>query len=133
MDMKLISATCSSLVSRPPLIMAASESNYKDLLRDIYDSEELKIESERCRALKHTIDELCTRQNTAFLAVFQKLEKEIDVKKKSVGNGNLYRACYMYQVERLPVLVGQLGKEHQEGSMNDCVLWQVATMHFVFS
>ena len=65
--------------------------------------------------------------------VFQKLEKEIDVKKKLVGNGNLYRACYMYQVERLPVLVGQLGKEHQEGSMNDCVLWQVATMHFVFS
>ena len=50
--------------------------------------------------------------------------------KKSVGNGNLYRACYMYQVERLPVLVGQ---EHQEGSMNDCVLWHVATMHFVFS
>ena len=36
----------------------------------------------------------------------------------------------MYQVERLPVLVGQ---EHQEGSMNDCVLWHVATMHFVFS
>ena len=83
MDMKLISATCSSLVSHPPLLMAASKSNYKDLLRDIYDSEELKIESERCRALKRMIEELCTRQNTVFLAVFQKLEKEVDVKKKS--------------------------------------------------
>jgi len=107
-------------------MMVASENSYNELLRDIYDSEELKIESERCRALKGTIEELCTRQNTAFLAVIEKLRKEIDVKKKSVGNGNLYKACYMYQVERLPVLVGQLGKDHQEGSMSDSILWQVA-------
>ena len=121
--MKLISATW----FRAPMVVTKISYN-EILLRDIYDSEELKIESERCKALKCTIEELCTRQNTAFLAVVEKVRKEINVK-KSVAKHNLYQACYMFQVERLPVLLGQLGKEHQdtckEGNITDSILWQV--------
>ena len=50
----------------------ASERFYKDILRDIYDSEEMKIESERCKVLKSTIDSLCTEENVAFYSVFKK-------------------------------------------------------------
>ena len=32
---------------------------------DIYDSEEMKIESEQCKALKSTIETLCTGESTA--------------------------------------------------------------------
>ena len=39
----------------------------------IYDSEEMKIESEQCKALKSTIDTLCTGENTAFYSVFKKV------------------------------------------------------------
>jgi len=65
----------------------------------------------------------------AFLATFEKVRKEIDMKRKddSVAKSNLFLACYMYQVEKLQVLLGQLGKEHQdthrEGNMTDSILY----------
>jgi len=43
--------------------MAINEIGYNNISRDNYDSEELKIESERCRALKGTIETLCTKEN----------------------------------------------------------------------
>ena len=33
----------------------------------------MKIESERCKALKSTIETLCTGENTAFYLVFKKV------------------------------------------------------------
>ena len=33
----------------------------------------MKIESERCKALKSTIETLCTGENTAFYSVFKKV------------------------------------------------------------
>lgn len=117
-----------------------SERSYKDILRDIYDSEEMKIESERCKALKRTIETLCTGENQAFYSLFKKVREElIDLKKKeSVAKRNLFQACYIYQAERLPVLQQQqqlaIGMEHQdigEGGINDCILWQVATISYI--
>ena len=86
----------------------------------------MKIESERCKALKSTIETLCTGENRAFYSVFKNVREEIDLKRKeSATKRNLFQACYMYQAERLPVL---LGKEHEDtgnGDINDCILWQV--------
>ena len=56
-----------------------NERSYKDILKDIYDSEEMKIESEWCKALKRTIDTLCTEENTTFYSLFKKVRKEIDL------------------------------------------------------
>jgi len=130
--MKLISNTCSGLVSYPHNSMAINEIGYNDILRDIYDSEELKIESERCRALKGTIETLCTKENHTFIEVFE-IWKEIDMKTKKIRlpSENLFQASYMFQVERLPVLLGQLGKEHQDtrnGAITDSILCQVLEM-----
>ena len=99
-----------------------SERSYKDILRDIYDLEEMKIESEQCKALKRTIDTLCTGENATFYSLFKKVREEIDLK-KSAAKRNLFQA------QRLPVLLQQLGKERPkdagDGGINDCILWQV--------
>ena len=76
-----------------------------------YDSEEMKVESERCKALKSTIETLCTEKNTAFYSIFKKVGEEIDQKrKKSAAKRNLFQACYMYQTERLPALLERITK-----------------------
>ena len=63
---------------------------------------------------------------------YLKIREEIDLeRKKSSAKRNLFQACYMYQAERLLVLLQQLAKEHKDagdGSIDDCVLWQVASL-----
>lgn len=98
---------------------------YKELLRDVYNSEELKIESKRCKAISNTIDALCRVNNTDFSALYEVVRKEIYQRKKELSaKHKSCQAAYMYQAERLPVVLQQLGKE-EEGSMNDSILWQV--------
>ena len=46
--------------------MAEPSQKCKEILRDIYDSEELKIDSNRCKAIAKTIEMLCTTGNSAF-------------------------------------------------------------------
>ena len=105
---------------------------YKEVLRDIYYSEELKLESKRCKQLASTIDGLCIEKPAKFFALLEVVSKEIEVKKKELSGVNakrkIYQASYMYQVERLPVVLQCLGKE-EEGSMNDNILWQVIYHH----
>ena len=97
----------------------------KEILRDLYDSEELKIDSNRCRAIAKTIEMLCTDENTEFNAVFTEVAEEVEQRKKEPATiRNKFQSLYMYQVERLPVLLKKLGKE-QNGSINDPILWQV--------
>ena len=102
---------------------------YKEVLRDIYCSEELKIESKRCKKISSTIDTLCTGENTSFCALFELVSKEIEQKKELSAKCKLFKfqASYMYQAERLPVVLQRLGKE-EEGSVNDSILWQVAEL-----
>ena len=76
MDMKPISATGTRLVLCT-LIMVSSNVDgvlgvalYKEVLQDIFYSEELKIESRRCKQLASTIDTLCTKKSTSFCALF---------------------------------------------------------------
>ena len=104
------------------------------VLRDIYCSEELKIESKRCKNFSSTIDTLCTGENTtSFCALFELVSKEIEQKKKELSaKCKLFKfqASYMYQAERLPVVLQRLGKE-EEGNVNDSILWQVAELAII--
>ena len=105
--------------------MARGGINYKDILRDVYDSEEVKIDSQRSKNIAKVIDQLCVSENCFFIETFSIVSKEVEKKKKEpAAICNSIQACYMYQVERLPVV---LGKE-QQGSMNDSLLWQVANL-----
>ena len=91
MDMKLISATGHLLVSRPLWLyiviinMATgngdNHSLWKDVLRDIYHSEDLKIKGERSEQIKNTIHSLCTEVEgddlDSFVVSFKKIEDNI--------------------------------------------------------
>ena len=50
----------------PLEIMANPSQKRKDVLRNIYDSEELKIDSNRSKAIAKTIEMLCTGENSLF-------------------------------------------------------------------
>ena len=88
---------------------------YNEVLQDIYYSEELKLESKRCKQLASTIDGLCIEKPAKFFALLEVVSKEIEVKKKELSGVNakrkIYQASYMFQVERLPVVLQCLGKE----------------------
>jgi len=57
-------------------VMAARGDNctclvgFKDILRDIYDSEDMKIQSDRCKKILVTIEGLCTTENADFCATY---------------------------------------------------------------
>ena len=60
---------------------------YKEVLRDMYCSEELKIESKRCKKISSTIDTLCTGENTtSFCALFELVSKEIELCKLNLNS-----------------------------------------------
>jgi len=99
--------------------------DFKDVLRDIYYSEDLKIQSNRCKKISATIEDLCTRENGDFCAVYKIVSEEIKEKRKKVtAKQKLFQAAYLYQVEKLPAALQRLGNE-EEGSMSDIILWQV--------
>ena len=107
--------------------MAQPSQKCKEILRDIYDSEELKIDSNRCKAIAKTIEMLCTTENSAFNDMYGEVASDIEKKKSepTTKKKKQPQALYLYQVERLPVLLKKLGKE-ERGSINDSILWQVS-------
>ena len=80
-----------------------------------------------------TIDGLCAKENNDFCAMYKLIREEIQEKRKMVTvKQKLFHAAYLYQVERLPVVLQQLGTK-EEGSMNNIILlWQVSQLHCSF-
>ena len=100
------------------------------VLRDIYDSEELKIDLERSKAISKVIDQLCATVDgsSAFSELYELVGKEVEQKKElekePAAKRNLFQASYMYLAKGLPIVLKRLGKE-QPGSISDPLLWQV--------
>ena len=61
----------------------------KEILRDIYDSEELKIDSNRCKAITKTIEMLYTTENSAFNDMYSEVASGIEKKKSEPTNQNM--------------------------------------------
>ena len=93
-------------------------SNMLNILRDIFESEELKIDSMRCNALKKTIDVLCVTENNSFKAMFLKISKDVESTNLKGSPGKVF----IYLAEKLPVLLKDLG-EVIPGSITDPILW----------
>ena len=53
----------------------------KEILRDIYDSEELKIDSNRHKAIAKTIEMLYTTEYFAFNGMYSEVASDIENKK----------------------------------------------------
>jgi len=92
--------------------------HYRVILRDVYDSDELKIDSQRSKSIAKVIDQLCLSENTSFSKLFSLVSKEVEKKKKKpAAIHNSFQACQverspvvLQQGERSPVLFQQLGK-----------------------
>ena len=137
MDMKLISATGHLLVSRPLWLymviinMATgngdNHSLWKDVLRDIYHSEDLKIKGERSEQIKNTIHSLCTEVEgddlDSFVVSFKKIEDNIRVIKDACKKKEqtLFQQMFQYQANSLSLII-----QHLPTSLKDPILWQVS-------
>ena len=53
--------------------MAQPSQKCKEILRNIYDSEELKIDSNKCKAIAKTIEMLYTTENSAFNGMYSEV------------------------------------------------------------
>ena len=88
---------------RAPWEMASSiATNYKSVLRDIFDSEELKIESEYSRSIKTTIQEICEEGNDEFEECFLKVKEDVVKAKDSYKEEDCFGEMYLYLAEELP-------------------------------
>ena len=82
--------------------------NYKSVLCDIFDSEELKIESEYSRSIKKTIQEICEERNDKFEECFLKIKEDVVKAKDSNKEEHCYGKMYLHLAEELSKAIGKL-------------------------
>jgi len=92
--------------------------DYKVVLCNIYDSEELKIDY-YCRMIQTTIEQLCspTQFKQRYLEVLEATRRIVEKAKKSEP---FFREMFLYLDEDLPSTVANLSCNQR-----DHILWQV--------
>ena len=97
--------------------------NYKGVLRDIYLSEELKIDSQYSMRLKGTIERLCTAADDKFDKCFMKVCTDlIAITKDSKKKQPCFSKMYLYLTENMHKALEELPQEYR-----DPILWQVVS------
>ena len=100
---------------------------WKSLLRDIYDSEDLKIKGERSERIKNTIHRLCTetietKDLESFIASFNEVERNVQGIKDACKQTkqDLFQGLFQYQANCL-----SLSTQCLPTDLKDPILWQV--------
>jgi len=94
----------------------------KTVLRDVFESEELKIHSDYSATIRQTIEEICTGSSSKFEECFLRVKEGVCViKGESNAKEPCFRKMYLFLVEKLPELIKSLPER-----LNDPILWQVA-------
>ena len=96
--------------------------NYKSVLRDIYLSEELKIDSLYSIRLKGTIERLCTAADDKFDKCFMKVCTDLAITKDSKKKQPCFSKMYLYLTENMHKALEELPQEYR-----DPILWQVVS------
>ena len=106
---------------------------WKDLLRDIYHSEDLKIKSERSERIRNTIHRLCTEtiegdDLDSFVVSFKKVEDNIRVIKDACKQKKqtLFQQMFQYQANSLSSIT-----QYLPTNLKDPILWQVSRVGVV--
>ena len=89
------------------------------ILRDLWDSEEFKINSDVSSSLKTTLDKICSEGNEMFVRYFEEVKLSVE-KAKSNNSGAFFQFMYMYLAQELPTVLEKLPSPY-----NDPILWQV--------
>ena len=74
--MKLVSTSGSGLVSRPWINMSEPSKKCKEILHNIYHSEELIIDLNGSKAIAKTIEKLCATGNSAFNDLYSEVTSD---------------------------------------------------------
>ena len=120
--------------------MAVSQSDslgtddFKTLLRDIFYSEELRIDSQFAANLKEKLDELCRgqvpeEQSSTFQCCYTAVKLDVKAKKNAIrmrgaGREISYKDIYLYQAEEVPKLLAKFPSQLTD-SLREPILWQV--------
>ena len=90
--------------------------DYKTVLRDIFDSEEFKIEPKYSEKLKKTIQRICEDGDEEFEKCYERVRKEVEelvatsrVNKKE--QPYYFRDMFLYMTEKLPKVLEDLMRD----------------------
>ena len=100
--------------------------DYRSVLRDICDSEELKIDSKNSKKIKETLQQLCLDGDGRFEKCYERVRNELEgvitASKQKNKEQPYFREMFLYLAEKLPKTL----KEFELPSdYNDPIIWQV--------
>ena len=102
--------------------------DYKSVLRDIFDSEEMKIDSEYTEKLKRTVQRICEDGDGEFEKCYEQVRKEVEevvaTSKVNKKEQPYFRGMFLYIAEKLPKVIEDLLTTEQT---RDPIIWQVAS------
>ena len=88
----------------------------KTVLRDIFDSEEFKIESKYFEKLKKTIQHICEDGDKEFEKRYERVRKEVELVATSRVNKKeqpYFREMFLYMAEELPKVLEDLTRDQR--------------------
>ena len=89
-------------------------SDYRSIVRDLWDAEELKIKSNYSSSLKATIEKLCSERSEIFEKYFQEV-------KEGVARTH-FQSMFLYLAQELPDIL------KMPNHYSDPIQWQVAIL-----
>ena len=123
--LETISATCHHPRFAPPVMASGFAVNdYRSVLRDLWDAEELKIKSVYSSSLKATVERLCSERCEVFEKHFQAVKEgvaRIRANSDASEEQPHFRSMFLYLAQELPDILKKMPNHY-----SDPILWQVS-------
>ena len=98
-------------------------SDYRSVIRDLWEAEELKIKSKYSLLLKNTIERLCSQRCEIIEEYFQIVKGGVKKIRKNSSEGEEspdFQSMFLYLAQDLPDMLKKMPSEY-----SDPILWQV--------
>ena len=90
-------------------------------MRDLWDSEELKIDSDYSSSLKAMVEKICKEKNDLFQRCFEEVKEDLaKARSDNPNSGDYFQRMYLYLAQELPKVLKKLPTPY-----DDPILWQV--------
>ena len=98
-------------------------SNYRSTVRDLWEAEELKINSSYSSSLKATTEKLCSERCETFEKYFEEVREGVTRVRADCNARKeqpYFRSMFPYLTEELPDILKKMPSHY-----SDLILWQV--------